>query len=54
MNQDNELARILRQNIEFADKEIAHETDELKKAKMQQARDSLLDELNVVKDRLRG
>lgn len=53
MNQDNELARILRQNIEFADKEIAKEKDELKKAKMQQARTSLVNELKVVKERLK-
>ena len=54
MNQDNELARMLRTNIEFADREIAKETDELKKAKMQQARDSLVSELKIVKERLRG
>lgn len=53
MNQDNELARILRQNIEFADKEIAKEKDELIKAKMLQARDSLVNELRLVKDRLK-
>ena len=53
MNQDNELARILRQNIEFADREIAKEKDELTKAKMIQARSSLVDELKIVKDRLK-
>lgn len=52
MNQDNELCRILRQSIEFADKEIAKEKDELAKAKMMQARDSLVSELKIVKERL--
>ena len=53
MNQDNELSRILRQSIEFADVQIAKEKDELKKAKMMQARNSLVSELKVVKERLK-
>lgn len=53
MNQDNELARILRQSIEFADVEIAKETDELIKSKMIRARDDLLAELKLVSSRLR-
>lgn len=52
MNQDNELCRILRQSIEFADVEIAKEKDELIRAKMQQARQSLVEELKMVKERL--
>ena len=52
MNQDNELARILRQTIEFADREIANEKNELIRCKMLQARDSLVSELKVVKERL--
>ena len=53
MNQDNEIARILRQSVEFADVEIAKEKDELTKSKMVQARDNLLAELKMVKDRLK-
>ena len=52
MNQDNELARNLRQTIEFADVQIRKETDELKRAKMMSARDSLAKELEIVLERL--
>ena len=52
MNQDNDLARVLRHTIEFADKEIAIEKDELKRNRMIQARNSLVEELKVVKERL--
>jgi phosphoribosyl-ATP pyrophosphohydrolase len=54
MNQDNELARNLRHSIEYADKKIAEEKDEIIKARMIQARENLVAELSVVKDRLRG
>lgn len=53
MNQDNELARILRQSIEFADIEIAKEEDELIKSKMIQAKNNLLAELKLVSERLK-
>lgn len=53
MNQDNELARNLRQTIEFADIEIAKETDEVIKTRMIAARESLVDELRIVTARLK-